>query len=219
MVFKGQSSDYLNVTAGVPQGAILGPLLFLIYVNDFGDKLENESYLFADDSTLLKLYRPCDENLAVESINKDLSISSKWGDTWKLAFNANKSIAINFSLNNKKTNSMPIVLNNSLIQYVSKHKHLGVILSDDLKWSNHIDHVISSTNKKLGLLKRRSFALNRNQKSFVFLNIIRPAIEYGSVLYNNCSVYDSIRLEQLRRRAALICTGALRQTNTKRLLD
>ena len=104
------------------------------------------------------------------------------------------------------------------------HMYLVIILSADLKWKNHIDHVISLAKRKIGLLKRRSFALSRKQKCSIYLNIIRPAMEYASLVYYNCSTHDSIRLEQVQRRAsttynALVCACALKQTDTKRLLD
>ena len=219
VVLHGATSDTKPIAAGVPQGSILGPLLFLIYVNDFGRQLENESYLFADDSSVLRQYRVGTETIAENSINEDLIKLLKWATTWKLTFNISKTVLINFSLNIRNNPSLSISFDGTLIKPVETHKHLGIVLSSDLKWRDHVNHVVSSANKKLGLLKRRSFTLTRNQKSIIYINIIRPSIEYGSVIFSNCTIHDCLRLDNLQRRAAIICAGAWKHTETKRLMD
>ena len=99
-----------------------------------------------------------------------------------------------------------------------EHKHLGVILTSDLKWTAHINYCTSKSLKKLGLLRRQSGNLSRSQKETVYTGVIRPTLEYGSVLYHNCSASDAARLETVQRKAALICTGAIRRTETRKLM-
>ena len=88
-----------------------------------------------------------------------------------------------------------IVFGGSVVQSVNSHKHLGVTLSKDLKWAEHIDDIVRNASKKLGLLKRQSRWLSFEQKSTIYLSVIRPAIEYASVLYGGGTVLDELRLE------------------------
>ena len=88
-----------------------------------------------------------------------------------------------------------------------------------MSWSFHISKCVTKVNKKLGLLRRQSYVLTKVQRIDIYKTMIRPIIEYGAVLIDNCSTSDSLKLEKLQRTAALICTGAMRRTETKLLLD
>ena len=120
---------------------------------------------------------------------------------------------------NKKLKSKPkIQLKGELIEQVSSHKHLGVFLSQDMKWTTHIDHSVKKVKKKLGLLRRQSRNLLNRQKIDIYKTIIRPVFEYGSALFDNCSISNSLKLEGCQRTAALICTGAMKRTESKLLM-
>ena len=112
-----------------------------------------------------------------------------------------------------------ITLKGSIIKQVSNHKHLGLHFTENMKWSFHIDQSIRRVNKKLGLLRRHSHTLNKKQLIDIYKTMIRPILEYGSIITDNCSVSDSLKLEKVQRTAALICTGAMRRTETKLLFD
>ena len=88
-----------------------------------------------------------------------------------------------------------------------------------MSWSTHIDNCIKKTNKKLGLLRRQSYVLKKIQRIDIYTTMIRPIIEYGAVLTDNCSISDALKLDKVQRTAALICTGAMRRTETGLLLD
>ena len=102
VVISGVSSTPRNITAGVPQGSILGPLLFLIYINDFGCNLNSESYLFVDDTSLLHQYLPGNHLPAINLLNQDLVKISDWARDWRIIFNTSKTILMNFSRKNHK---------------------------------------------------------------------------------------------------------------------
>ena len=97
--------------------------------------------------------------------------------------------------------------------------HLGVLFSSDLKWADHIDSLVSRCCSLLGLLRRNARNLSFEQKCSVYLCIIRPKIEFASVLYDNCSLSYALKLEQLQRKAALVCSGANIRTENKLLLN
>ena len=124
---------------------------------------------------------------------------------------------INFSCRNNQF--LPVLtFNNSIVPKVEWHRHLGLILTEDLSWRNHINSVLASGNKKLGIWKKCSYDLTRIQKIKLYLNYIRPTVEFGNVIYNNCCVADSIKLDQLQRKAAVICTGVMTLTKTCHLM-
>ena len=88
-----------------------------------------------------------------------------------------------------------------------------------MKWTAHIDYSVNKARKKLGLLRRQSQSLSTKQKIDIYKTMIRPVLEYGSVLFDNCSVCDSLKIESCQRTATLICTGATRRTETKLLFE
>ena len=105
------------------------------------------------------------------------------------------------------------------LEEVDEHKHLGEVFTSDLKWTHgHIDERVCKAGQQLGLLRRRGKFLSRAQKETVYCSMIRPIIEYGSMLYNNCSLHHFNCSEGVQRKAALICTGAIKRTESKQLM-
>jgi hypothetical protein len=181
VVLNGQESTILCSNAGVPQGSILGPLLFLIFLNDIEISIDSEMFIFADDVTLAKTH---DVLYDVEScLNKDLKTINEWATKWMVSFNLEKTEFINFSLKKKNANVPKIEFNGFKLNQVQDHKHLGVILSQDLKWSKHISHITSKANQRIGALYRQSQKMTRIQIETLYLSRIRSILEYGSVLF------------------------------------
>jgi Reverse transcriptase (RNA-dependent DNA polymerase)/Endonuclease-reverse transcriptase len=215
VVLSGKTSSILETNAGVPQGSILGPLLFLIFINDIEEGIISDMSLFADDCTLAKVYS--EANVAESCLNQDLIQISNWATKWLVKFNYTKTVAMIFS--NKLCKSSLNLNFNGVISMSHEHKHLGLLFSDDLKWSKHIKSCVSSAYRKLGLLFRLRSYLTRQQMESVYISVIRPALEYGSVIYDNCTLGDSFLLESVQRKAAITCTGALRRTSTVTLMN
>ena len=144
VVIQSAESNYLPLSAGVPQGSVLGPLLFLIYVNDITDSLLSLTRLYADDSSL---YYSATSLKDIEGIiNQDLKSVSSWAKQWLVDFNPNKTEAVIFS--NKKDFDVPrLLFGNTLIKVVDHHKHLGLTLSSTGQWSNHINDILESASK------------------------------------------------------------------------
>ena len=216
VVINGVSSSLDKLFAGVPQGSILGPLLFLIFVQDIEENIISDINLFADDTALIQEYNLCSD---VEQIlNHDLKLISNWGKQWLVTFNPDKTVFMNFSL--KRYKSYPqIMFNNVAIKQVSEQKHLGIILSDDMKWTKHVDYICRKAHKKIGILYRCSVYLCLKQMTMYYKSSIRPVIEFASVVFDGCSNREKLRLENVQRRAALVCTGALKRTESVKLLN
>ena len=157
-VVDGFKSAMKNITAGVPQGSRLGPLLFIIFINDIVDGLESEILIFADDCSLLA--SGSDPSETAEQLNRDLDRIANWAKKWKVTFNAGKSKDIIYS-GKVLNNSPPLIFNNNLIDRVNTHCHLGVYLTYNLNWSKQISEVCLKANRKLSVLRNVKF-LKRN---------------------------------------------------------
>jgi hypothetical protein len=215
VVYAGHASEFLELFASVPQGSILAPLLFLIFLNDIEDGIQSNISLFADDVALLENFKNSDRAEIV--CNKDLGMLHSWANTWGMEFNPSKTEVMIFS--NKRVKSTPIFyLNGIKLNQVSVHKHLGLIFSESMKWSNHIDSCVKKARRKLGLLSRNAFKMNIRQRCDVYKVMIRPILEYGAAVIDNCSLNDSLKLESCQRYASLVCTGAMRRTETSKLM-
>ena len=206
----GQSSSLLPVEAGVPQGSILGPLLFLVYINDITDNIECDIKLFADDTSILEIIH--DPLTSAGRMNTDLVRISAWGKQWKMTFNAIKSLAILFSTKHNKPDHPPLLLGNSVIPEGTSHTHLGITLSSNLKWDAHITRIVEKARKRLSLLHRLKFRFSRNTLIRLYKSMVRPILEYGCIIFDNCSQTLSDSLESVQYEAARICLGAYKRT-------
>ena len=208
------SSDYKHVQAGVPQGSVLGPLLFLVYVNDIADQLLSLTRLFADDSSL---FFSCSNLKDIEGIlNHDLIIISAWAKQWLVNFNPQKTIAMLFSL--MKPETIPrLIFDGVSINFVDQHKHLGVTLTDNGKWQNHIENIMASASKVIGVMRKLKYTFSRIALNQIYISYARPILEYSSIVWDNCTVEQSNSLEKLQNEAARIVTGLTKSVSLERL--
>ena len=147
---------------------MLGPLLFLIYVNDIADSLLSLTRLFADDSSLFYSASSLDDIQGL--INHDLILLSQWAKQWLVTFNPSKTEAILFILRN--FDHLPVLkFENTHIKFVESHKHLGLTLSYDGKWTDHIHNVKTSAAKVLGIMQKLFIQSERFKSNIFFVSI------------------------------------------------
>jgi len=126
------TSDIVSITAGVSQGSILGPLLFLVYINDIVTDIHSPIRLFADDTTL---YIEIDDpQCATDSFNAELAKIQSWANYWLVTFNPLKTESLLFSRKSNPPAHPSLYFNDTPIQEVSSHKHLGVVFSNNCSW-------------------------------------------------------------------------------------
>ena len=133
--------------SGVPQGTVLGPLLFLCHINDLPDAVKSTVHLFADDCLLYRSIRNRDDPLALE---RDFRQLETWAHTWGMRFNAKKCYLMR--INQKFTHFYQ--LDSHILQHVPDNPYMGVTLSDNMKWNSHISKISKKANSTLGFLKR-----------------------------------------------------------------
>ena len=162
VILNGQTSSWRPVLAGVPHGSILGPLLFLIYINDLPNELKSNAKLLADDTSLYTIVKAKNESANI--LNNDLQLISKWGYQWKMLFNPDPkkpAQEVLFSRKEQLQNHPNISLNNIQVERSGHQKHLGLILDEKLNFKKHVDGAISKVNKGISVIKKLRHTLPR----------------------------------------------------------
>ena len=219
VLLNGQTSSWKPVLAGVPQGSILGPLLFLVYINDLPDGLKSNAKLFADDTSLFTIVK--DKNESANILNNDLQSISTWAYNWKMLFNPDPkkpAQEVLFSRKYQLQTHPTISLNNVQVERTTSQKHLGVILDEKLNFKQHVDSAISKVNKGISLIKKLRYTLPRKSLITIYKVFLRPLIDYGDIIYdqpNNNSFCE--KLEAIQYKAALAITGAIQGTSRDRI--
>ena len=219
VVLNGQSSSWLNVNAGVPQGSVLGPLLFLIYINDLPENLTSSTKLFADDTSIFSTV--FDVNRSSEALNQDLSSVKNWATQWKMSFNPDpnkQATEVLFSRKLNPVNHPPLYFNGALVSSSSNQKHLGLILDKKLSFRDHLNEKIQKANKGIGLIKRLYSHVPRKSLLNIYKAYIRPHLDYCDIIYDQphnitfCNMIESVQYN-----ACLAITGTIKKSSRERL--
>jgi hypothetical protein len=148
---EGTISNWEKVSAGVPHGSVLGPLLFLTYINDITNDIQSEAFLFADDTIILDVVDS--PTTSAGKLNTDLASISSWANKWMVTMNPSKTRSMIFSVKNNKPDHPRLLLNRATIPDVNLHCPLGINLSSDLSRQNHICIISERAAKRLNMLK------------------------------------------------------------------
>ena len=205
VVLPGGKSDWKSISAGVPQGSILGPLLFLVFINDIVQDITSFIKLFADDTSLYIIV-DTPSNTA-ESLNADIEKIRIWAEKWLVSFNPTKSEAILFSRKRNHQVHPPLEMNSISIKEVENHKHLGLYLSNDGSWNAHINYIVNKTSLRVNILRKLKHILDRHSLQVIYFSFIRPSIEYADIIWDNCTSYNRKRIESIQIDCARIVTG------------
>ena len=157
------------MTSGVPQGSVLGPLLFLIFINDLPNSIKSLLELFADDVKIL--VPPSMQNIA----QSDFDCLSQWENTWKLNFNVGKCKVMHCGRNNTEFNYK---LNSKDLEVITEERDLGVVFNKPFDFTNYILAVISKANQKFGWIMRNMLSRDAYVITRLYKTLIRPHVEY-----------------------------------------
>ena len=204
------------MTAGVPQGSVLGPLLFLIFINDITRVIYHcQIRLNADDTCLF--LNVDDRNEAATKINEDLENIDEWSKMWLVDFNATKTKSMIVS-NKRFLNQHPTLsFSGQQVEEVSSHNHLGVFLSSALKWKEHITNIVIKTSQRLNMLKSLKYKLNRKALETIYKSFILPCLDYGDILYFNTFQTELDRLDRIHMDAMRVVCGATARSSVTAL--
>ena len=207
VVLNGKHSPFKPVLSGVPQGSVLGPLLFLIYINDATSEsldANTKIILYADDILLYCIITSPSDYIILQA---DTNTLSNWVLVNNLTLNAAKCKSMVISRLKKSSIPAPsITLYGQPLDKVSCYKYLGVIISEDLSWTNHIDEISSKARKIVGLLYRQ-FSMHSSPQALLclYVSLVRPHLEYASQIWNPHLIKHINQLEVIQKFALKMC--------------
>ncbi len=216
---KRTLSDEQPLTIGVPQGSIIEPLLFIIFMNDAPNVIKQILYLYAHDTTL----EASDRDLSVleQKLNEDLESPCKWLSENRLVLNTDKTVCMILSTHQCRATLTNCTLNLKVgdkhIKQVNEAKLLGIIIDENLTWEKHIYKMCNKISKILGLLKRLKKFIPSNTLIVLFNSLVLPHFDYANVVWGTACGTQIKYVYTLQKRAARILTGANRFSRTKPL--
>ena len=190
----------------MPTGTYSRPLLFLLYINDIVNDIGSNIRLFADDTSLFLVVD--NPNTTAETLNADLGKITKWAKTWLVKFNPAKTESLLISRKIIQPVHPPLHMLNQKIKEVESHKHLGLYFSHDGSWHTHIDYIKEKAWNRINIMRKLKFQLDRKSLEIIYTSFIRPILEYGNEIWDNCTQYEKNDLEKIQIEAARIATGA-----------
>lgn len=203
---------------GVPQGSILGPLLFILYINDIVEVIKNcQVNMFADD-TLITTSAPTLIE-AVQKVNEDLENLRKWLMFHKLSLNISKTKYMVMSIRTKIECEENIKVDNQIIERVKQYKYLGVVIDENLNFNDHLDYIAKKMNKKLGLFNRIKDKLPLETKIIFYESIVAPHIDYCSSVFFIMNQSQIYRLQKIQNRFMRAILRAESRTHIREMLE
>ena len=209
VIVNNTESEIKPVTSGIPQGSVLGPILFIVYINDLPEVVNSYVRIFADDTKIFKTIQ-CEQDHDI--LQQDVVKLIDWSNKWKLKFNVEKCKIIHYGFNNKKC---VYYMNELVIKEDICEKDLGVTFDSSLKFSTHIRNIVCKANSRLGLIKRNFTCLNKDVFIPLYKSLIRPLLEYCSSVWNPILKSDQMEIEKVQRRATKLvpCISQLSYSN------
>ena len=214
VVVRGEKSDIKKIPAGVPQGSVLGPLLFVLYINDIVTDIESRIKLFADDTSLS---HASNDPLREAILNADLERIALWSQTWKITFNATKTDLLNST--NHHIQTTPLTFGNHTLDPSESHKHLGVILQNNCRWDEHVQFIANKVNMLIACLRNYKYRLSRKSLETMYKSFIIPHFDYADIVWDNCTDTQSNVLEKLHLEAIRIIIGSVKGTSHEKLYE
>ena len=200
---NGKTSDWLPVLSGIPQGTVLGPHLFILFINDLTDTVNSTARLFADDCILYQtISNPTEE----KSFQNDLDNLTSWANTWGMKFNTSKCSVMRISRKRDPGQTNYNILGEQLKE-VTSHQYLGIHVEDNLKWTKQTKHAVDKGTRVLNFIRRNFNNCSKTVKKRLYQTLVRPHLEYASIAWHPGTAKNSNMLEMVQRRAARFVMG------------
>ena len=214
VIINKSKSASAPVTSGIPQGSVLGPLLFVIYINDLSDVVDRDSYiyLFADDTKVFRqIHSDRDKLVLQQDINKLLI----WSAKWLLKFHPDKCVfmGVGYSQDIQTCYNM----NGQVLSNSSCEKDLGVLFDKSLKFDQHINSIINKANRNLGIIRKTFEFMDKSIFCLIFKGLVRPHLEYAAPVWSPHFAKHIDAIENVQRRATKLVPGLAKYEYEERL--
>ena len=199
------TSKSANVTSGIPQGSVLGPILFVIYINDLPEVVDKDSYiyLFADDT---KVWREIKSDLDHIQLQKDIECLIEWSNKWLLKFHPDKCVSMHVSLSSP-SESHEYSMGDHRLSQSNCEKDIGVYIDKNLKFDIHINNAVNKANRILAITRRTFECIYDDTFCMLFKGLVRPHLEYAAPVWSPHTVKQKDLLENVQRRATKLVPG------------
>ena len=203
VVVNGTPSAWEKVLSGVPQGTVLGPHLFLLFINDIGEGIDSNIRLFADDCLVYRsIQGPADEM----ALQTDLNRLVKWTQTWGMCFNPKKCNIMRIT-NKRNLSTSKYKMMGTTLEQTKSSQYLGIHIQDNLRWKKQSQHAASKASRALGFIQRNFHHASSKIKEKLVQTLVRPRLEYGVAAWDPYFTTDINTLERVQRRAARFTVG------------
>ena len=193
---NGKFSSWAPVTSGIPQGSVLGPLLFVLYINDLPKDIISDIYLFADDT---KIFTQVTNMEDAAKLQDDLTKLQEWSDRWLLKFHPGKCKVVDIGMRDRI--SYNYYLDNTELEHSEVEKDLGVHIDNRLKFDTHMGTKINKANNVLGAIRRSFSYLDNTVLLRLYTSLVRPHLEYANPVWNPRYKKDIRNIENVQKRA------------------
>lgn len=220
VVIRGTASDSFKVTSGVPQGSVLGPILFLIYINDLPSEVISPVSLFADDSKIFSRIVTKAHKTKITGLNgnevlqEDLNKIQEWAKKWRMEFNVDKCKIMHIGKKNPKN---VYTMNGTNLAETTEEKDLGVTIDCRLEFDRHIKNIVARANRTLGMIRIAFTCLNKNMFLNLYKGLVRPLLEYCVQAWSPYKRKYIDLLEGVQRRATRLVPELRRLVYDRRL--
>jgi hypothetical protein len=201
---NGELSSSKAVISGIPQGSVLGPLLFVIYINDLPDVVQSNILLFADDTKIFNKVSSIDDATALQ---KDIDALNRWSDMWLLRFNTDKCHVLTMGKFHNITHTHRYTLYGDELEHVFEEKDLGVIIDMELTFEEHIATKVKKANGIMGLIRRSFSFLDGETFKKLYTSFVRPHLEYANPVWSPHLRKHIKMLESVQERATKSVDG------------
>ena len=205
VILNEKCSKKCNVTSGVPQGTVLGPLLFLVYINDMPSVISSLLRLFADDSYLYRIIKSIQDSQILQNDPNNLQ---SWEQNNSMEFHPQKCKVLTIT-NKIKPIETSYTIHHENLEKVESSKYLGVEIHKKLKWNRHVGNVCKRANRVLNFLQRNLRGCSKSIKTKAYKTYVKPILNYASTSWNPVNNHTLTKqLEQVQRKAArFVCSN------------
>ena len=219
VVVNGSASSSSNVASGIPQGSVLGPLLFVVYINDLPEVADSVSrvLLFADDT---KVYRRIRQDGDCEQLQQDLDALQAWSDKWLLRFHPDKCVSMRISTTHDPPHHYTMGSGNEFhLKSSAAEKDVGVTFEENLKFDRHLQEKINKANQTMRLIRKTFDYMDKQMFALLFRSMVRSKLEYASSVWCPYLKKDIEAVENVQRRATKMVPGLSELSYEERLVS